>query len=214
MALTDAKIRNTKPGTKPIKLTDGGGLYLLVKPTGKKLWRYRYRIEGRESTYAIGIYPDTGLAAARSERDGARKLVKKGINPAQQRKTERMRRSVEHANTFKAVAKEWIEKRRDGWSDYYHSQVKRALERMGYGSRFSAHGFRATASTILNELVYRSDVIEWQLVHKERNKVRASYNQAEYLKDRAQMMQAWADLIDTLREGEGKVVQGNFGKAV
>ena len=77
MPLTDAKIRNTKPGTKPIKLTDVGGLYLLIKPTGKKLWRYRYRyrIEGRESTYAIGTYPDTGLAKARSERDAARKLA-------------------------------------------------------------------------------------------------------------------------------------------
>ena len=56
------------------------------------------------------------------------------------------------------------------------------------------------------ELGYRSDAIERQLAHKERNKVRASYNQAEYLEDRIQMMQAWADLIDTLREGEGKVV--------
>ena len=92
--------------------------------------------------------------------------------------------------------------------------LNRALERMGYAGRFLAHSFRATASTILNEPGYRSDVIERQLAHKERNKVRASYNQAEYLEDRIQMMQAWADLIDTLRDGDRKVVQGKFGKAV
>ncbi len=78
--------------------------------------------------------------------------------------------------------------------------LNRALERMGFNGKdsigFSAHGFRATASTMLNEMGYRSDVIERQLAHAERNKVRASYNQAEYLEERRQMMQAWADDID------------------
>jgi integrase len=63
---------------------------------------------------------------------------------------------------------------------------------------FSAHGFRATASTILNEIGFRPDVIERQLAHAERNKVRASYNQAEYLEERRAMMQQWADLTDEL----------------
>ena len=69
------------------------------------------------------------------------------------------------------------------------------------GRDFSAHGFRATASTILNELGYRVDVIERQLAHKERNQVRASYNRAEYLAERREMMQDWANLIDSLRAG-------------
>jgi integrase len=80
--------------------------------------------------------------------------------------------------------------------------LNRALERMGFSGKgsigFSAHGFRATASTLLNEMGYRSDVIERQLAHAERNKVRASYNQAQYLDDRRAMMQEWADLIDEL----------------
>jgi integrase len=80
--------------------------------------------------------------------------------------------------------------------------LNRALERMGFNGKdsigFSAHGFRATASTILNEAGYRADVIERQLAHKERNTVRASYNQAEYLAERRDMMQQWADLVDTL----------------
>lgn len=73
--------------------------------------------------------------------------------------------------------------------------LNRALERMGFNGKdcigFSAHGFRATASTMLNEMGYRADVIERQLAHTERNKDRASYNQAEYLEERRQMMQVW-----------------------
>jgi integrase len=80
--------------------------------------------------------------------------------------------------------------------------LNRALERMEFNGKdsigFSAHGFRATASTILNEAGYRADVIERQLAHKERNTVRASYNQAEYLAERRDMMQQWADLVDGL----------------
>ena len=78
--------------------------------------------------------------------------------------------------------------------------LNRALERMGLAGAdsigFSAHGFRATASTILNEMNFRTDVIERQLAHRERNKTRASYNQAGYLPERREMMQRWADLLD------------------
>ena len=73
-----------------------------------------------------------------------------------------------------------------------------AIYRMGYHSKTTAHGFRATASTILNEKNFRADVIEKQLAHGERNKVRASYNHAQYLPERKQMMQWWADYLDKL----------------
>ncbi len=72
-----------------------------------------------------------------------------------------------------------------------------ALYRMGYHNRATMHGFRATASTILNENGFNSDIIERQLSHGERNKVRASYNHAEYLQERANMMQWYADFIET-----------------
>ena len=65
MPLTDLKIRSTKPGDKPIKLPDGHGLYLEVRPTGSKLWRYRYKIAGKENTFAIGEYPAVTLQDAR-----------------------------------------------------------------------------------------------------------------------------------------------------
>lgn len=87
--------------------------------------------------------------------------------------------------------------------------LNRALERMGFNGRgsigFSGHGFRATASTLLNEMGFRSEVIERQLAHAERNKVRASYNQAEYMEERRKMMQEWADLIDEIAKNTTNV---------
>lgn len=416
--LTDTKIRNTKQSDKPIKLTDGGGLYLEVRPSGAKLWRYRYRVARTENVFALGEYcqapvgeTDTEkrgrirhgrltLLEARTERDKCRGLVKQGIHPAHNRQAQRVAQVAENANTFEAVAREWIAQRKPKWAPYYLRQVEgfleadaypyigtlpmrsitaahlleiikrvekrgaatvaillrqwasaifryavatlradsdpaaalkgaihrpkvehrkplarkdipefikslesyggyrttvialrlllltfvrtgelraaewkefdldaaewripaermkmrelhivplsaqvvellrelqtltggqrllfpnyrrpktcmtattlnRALERMGYGGRFSAHGFRATASTMLNEMRYRSDLIERQLAHAERNKVRASYNQAEYLTERKEMMQAWADLINEMANPDSKVTPIN-----
>ncbi len=394
MPLTDAKIRNTKPADKPLKLTDGGGLYLEVRPTGTRLWRLRYRIDGKENVFAIGGYPEIGLADARDAREKAKPLIRQGIHPSHNRQAERLANSAANANTFEAVAREWIKKKAPSWTPYYLRQVERfmaadvfpfvgklpirnvsaahlleilnriegrgaatvallvrqwssavfryavatlradadpaaalkgaihrpkvqhhkpltrdqiaefskaleqyggyratvialrlmlltfvrtvelrkaewiefdldraewripaermkmrephlvplstqavellrelathtggrrqlfpnlrnpsecmtattlnrALERMGFNGKdsigFSAHGFRATASTMLNEMGFRADVIERQLAHAERNKVRASYNQAEYLEERRQMMQAWAEYLHDIR---------------
>lgn len=399
MPLTDARIRATKPAAKPVKLTDGGGLYLEVRPSGKKLWRYRYRIVDKENLFAIGEYPEISLAEARAEHDKARALVKQGLHPSHSRQAERLSTHLANANTFEAVATEWIAKKAGRWTPYYRRQVEnflgadvfpyvgklpirnvtaahlleiirriedrgastvallvrqwssaifryavatlraesdpaaalrgaihrpkvkhrkpltkgqikdfiaalekyggyrttvialrlilltfvrtgelrkalwaefdldnaewripaermkmrephivplsrqavvllkelqtytggrgmlfpnyrrpkdcmtpttlnRALERMGFNGKdsigFSAHGFRATASTLLNEMGYRSDVIERQLAHAERDKVRASYNQAEYMVERKAMMQEWADLVDLLASAEKK----------
>jgi integrase len=414
MPLTDAKIRNTKPSEKPIKLTDGGGLYLEVRPTGAKLWRYRYRIAGKENVFAVGEYFNDkhgghiSLDDARGERDKARALVKQGIHPAHNRQAAQLATHAENANTFEAVAREWINKKKQGWTPYYLRQVERfletdvfpyvgnlpirnvtaahlleivrrvegrgaetvallvrqwasaifryavatlradtdpaaalkgaihrpkvehhkplsrdqvadfvkaldsyggyrttvialrlmlltfvrtvelraahwaefdldraewripaermkmrephivplsrqavellrelhthtggrsflfpnyrnpktcmtattlnrALERMGFNGKdsigFSAHGFRATASTMLNELSFRSEVIERQLAHAERNKVRASYNQGEYMEERRAMMQQWANLTDEMAKSESKVTPINRAAA-
>ncbi|HXK55356.1 MAG TPA: Arm DNA-binding domain-containing protein, partial [Gammaproteobacteria bacterium] len=83
--LTELKVRAAKPESRSYKLSDGGGLFLLVKPNGSKLWRWKYRIDGKENLYAIGPYPDVGLSDARTERDSARQLVKQGIHPSHDR---------------------------------------------------------------------------------------------------------------------------------
>lgn len=390
--LNDAHARNAKPKEQPYKLTDGHGLFLLVMPNGTKAWRYRYELGGKENLFAIGNYPDLSLRQAREHREQARALVKRGIHPSHQRRADRLTGSIAAANTFEAVAREWIDQQRNGWTPYYLKQVEtmlsgdvfphlgklpikevqasqllailkrvaargapnvailirqwcsaifryavatlradndasaalkgaisrpkvqhkkplgqkdfakflartsavgatsqvrialrlllltfvrpgelrcatwqefnleaaewripaermkmrephivplstqavslldelraasngnsllfpnnrdsrrpispttlnRALERMGYAGKFSAHGFRATASTMLNERGYQPDVIERQLAHRERNMVRASYNHATYLPERRRMMQEWADFIEAQRDG-------------
>ena len=395
MPLTDTRIRNTKPTEKPYKLTDGGGLYIEIKPNGSKLWRLRYRLAGKENLFAVGEYPVVGLADARTERDAARKLIRDGIHPSHHRKLERVRQTHEHANSFEAVAREWIAHNAEHWTAKTLQQRKHILERdvfpavgslpsrqvtpahvlsivkkiekrapamavlvnqaigavcryavatlradidptnplrgslrprqvehhkpllrdeipdfiraleaypgyfsnkmalhlmlltlvrttemlealwsefdletalwripaermkmreahtvplsrqtlellkklyavtgngaylfpnrnnlrrpvsrgvlwkavvsMGYLGRFSPHGIRATGSTILNEMGFRADLIEKQLAHAERNKVRAAYNHAEHIPERLVMMQAWADYLDSLASGASVV---------
>jgi hypothetical protein len=79
MPLTDVKIRNAKPTDKPFKIFDGQGLYLEVSPAGGKLWRLKYRFNGKEKRLGLGKYPEVGLSEARQERDGLRALLKRGI---------------------------------------------------------------------------------------------------------------------------------------
>ena len=129
MPLTDVKIRQARPAGKPLKLADTAGLYLEVKPTGSKLWRYRYRIDGRENLFAIGEYPQVSLADARKARDDARELIRQGRHPAHARQTERTRQINANALTFKAVAEEWIEKKRSRWAPYYLMQVERGMKK-------------------------------------------------------------------------------------
>ena len=85
-----------------------------------------------------------------------------------------------------------------------------ALKRMGYAGKMTGHGFRAVASTILNEQGFNADVIERQLAHCERNAIRGAYNRAEYLKERKRMMQWWGDYLESVASGS-KVLVGNFG---
>lgn len=91
--------------------------------------------------------------------------------------------------------------------------INMVIKRMGYEGRMVGHGFRALASTTLNEMGYLPDVIERQLAHAERNKIRAAYNRAEYLPQRREMMQTWANLVDGLVAKKGKIIIGRFGKA-
>lgn len=389
MSLSDAKARNAKPRSKPYKIADGEGLFLLVTPTGSKYWRMRYFFGGKEKLLALGVYPDLSLADAREKRADARKVLAAGRDPGQEKKESKRQTRLRSSNSFEVVASEWLEKQRTSWSERHYRttrwqietyvlsrighrpiaeitalevldmlrelettgildttrkmkqvtgrvfmyavvtgraernpvpdlqgalktpvvrhrsylketempeylvkleaydgsvQTKVALQlllltfvrttelraarweeidwdkaewripaermkmreahivplakqsiialrkqeelsgnreyvfpnehnpskfmsentmlyalyRMGYHSRATGHGFRSTASTILNEHGFRPDVIERQLAHGERNKVRAAYNHAQYLPERREMMQWWADFIDQL----------------
>jgi integrase len=104
--LTVTEIRHAKPKEKPYKLSDQRGLYLLITPSGSRLWRQKYRVQGREKLLAHGAYPDVSLEDARAHREAARKLLSQGVDPG----TAKADREEATAVTFGAVAAEWLEK--------------------------------------------------------------------------------------------------------
>ena len=116
--LTDADCRNAtcNPDVKRRRLTDSSGLYLEVSPAGSKRWFWKFYPDGKESRLALGSYPEVTLKAARSARDAARKTREAGTNPVQQRKADKIANSASNATTFEAVAREFHEAKRIGWS--------------------------------------------------------------------------------------------------
>jgi len=394
MALNDTQIRNLKPKEKAFKLADGGGLYLHVTPAGGKLWRLKYRYNGKEKTLSLGQYPRLPLADARSKALAAKRQLDEGIDPSLAKRQEKYRQN----KSFGVVADEWWHAKKDKWSEGHadlvwsrleknilpwmknrpipeittrellevlrkiekrgavetarrigqicnqifiysvasgytennvasslnqalkerkvksmpaitepdqikdllnaigglqgslavklalriaplvfvrpgelrraewkefdleeglwiipaakmkmkrdhivplsrqaieiltelypltgdgkyvfptirtkarpmsENTLNAALRRLGYsGDEMVAHGFRTMASTRLHELGWKSEIIEFQLAHADKNKVRGVYNRAEYLEERKRMMQAWADYLDALKKEE-KVV--------
>jgi len=110
MPLTDVSIRQAAPREKEFKIGDAGGLYLLVKPNGSKLWRMKYRTGGREQKLSFGGWPSVSLREARIRRDEARVEIGRGGNPARRRREERIEEETGAGHTFAEVAAEYIEK--------------------------------------------------------------------------------------------------------
>jgi integrase len=124
--LSDTAVRQAKPKQTPYKLAAGEGLILVVNPNGSKLWRRRLRVLGKETMFAIGKYPDVGLAEAKDAARAAFKLARQGINPSTQRKAVQARTAAGQAATFKALAEEWLESKSEEWTDVTLRQ-RRAL---------------------------------------------------------------------------------------
>ena len=128
MPLTDTAIRNAKKSEKPVRLFDGGGLYLEISPSGGKLWRLKYRFGGKEKRLAFGTYPDVTLAEARERREEARKLLANDVDPSEQKKAQKAASQERAANSFEVIAREWFEKYRDTWAPSHSSKIIRRLE--------------------------------------------------------------------------------------
>jgi integrase len=221
--LTEAEVRTAKPKEKAYKIPDERGMHLLVTPAGGKLWRFRYRIAGVEKLLALGAYPDVPLKRARERREEARRLVAEGIDPSAQRRAEK----ASDVNTFEAIAREWLGLHPITGGGRFlfpalttpmrpmsENTINGALRRLGYSAdEMTGYGFRSMASTCLNEQGWHPDLIELQLAHAERNKVRAAYNRAARLAERRKMMQAWANYLDGLRAGANVVSIGTLRKA-
>ncbi|HDH0829061.1 TPA: integrase arm-type DNA-binding domain-containing protein [Klebsiella oxytoca] len=127
MALTDKQARSAKPSAKPYKLADTLGLYLLVKPNGSRIWYLKYRFNGKESRVSFGPYPETSLALAREKRDEARRILKSGLNPSQQRQSEKT--TVDKSRTFEAVATAWHTSCLKLWSEGHANKILVCLKR-------------------------------------------------------------------------------------
>jgi integrase len=175
VVMTDTRLKAAKPKDKPYKLFDERGLYLEIRPHGGRWWRFKYRYLGREKLLSLGVYPDVPLALARERRDDCRKLVAKGIDPSAKRKSERTAR----ADTFEAVAREWLELFKKSWSEKTHEKklgwlesflfpdlgkeaiaqitaqdLLRALRRVeGRGHNETAHRVRSTAGNVMRYAV-------------------------------------------------------------
>jgi integrase len=108
MALNDTAIRNAKPKTSSYKLSDGGGLFLLVNTNGSKWWRYSYRFDGKQKTISLGVYPDVTLKDARAKHGEARKILAQGTNPSVDRKLEKAARIEDGKNSFEFLARDWV----------------------------------------------------------------------------------------------------------
>lgn len=383
----------TSEGRKVRKISDGNGLYLWVYEDGRKYWRLRYWLGGKEKSLSLGVFPDISLKKARARCDAEQKRLEDNLDPSAERLAAKIRRQISAANSFEAVAREWYGKQVHTWVPTHARDVLRRLEsnafpflgrrpiaeieapellaavrkieergaydlahrvlqvcgqvfrygvatgrckrdltgdlrgaltphkkknqaavkpeelpdllraisnydktgdrqtqlalqllalsftrtveligakweefdleaavwivpaermkmktehvvplsrqalailaelkeigggsrfvfpgrnrdkpisnntllfalyRLGYKGKMTGHGFRAVASTILNETGFRADVVERQLAHCERNEVRGAYNRAEYLPERRQMMQHWADYLDGIAAG-------------
>jgi len=108
--LTEVQVKNTKPTDAPYKISDGGGMYLLVNPTGGKYWHLAYRYNNKQKLLALGVYPEVTLAKARKAREKARKLIKDGIDPSEEKKAAKKLANLQSATTFEAIAREWLDK--------------------------------------------------------------------------------------------------------
>ena len=129
MSLNNTLCKNAKPREKPYKLSDSGGLALVIHPNGSKYWRLRYYWLKKEKTLAFGVYPTVTLAEAREKQAEAKKLLAQNIDPSRQKQRDKRKAAVHASNTFKAVALEWHKNQIGHWSDNHARNVLHRLER-------------------------------------------------------------------------------------
>ena len=128
MPLTVLQVKNAAPREKDYGLADGGGLFLWVRAGGSKSWRFRFRLDGKQSHISLGTIQKVSLAQARQLAAGARQLVAQGRHPGLERKTARAQAAISRATTFRALALEWHAHKSQLWSEGYATDVMEAFE--------------------------------------------------------------------------------------
>lgn len=168
MALTDLAIKKLKAEGKPVKVADEKGLFLLIKPTGAKLWHWKYRFLGKEKLMALGNNPDVSLAQARDKREEGRELLAAGVDPMDRRREVKVARQIAMEDSFEAVARKWWDSWKTARSSRHADYVKRRLE----GDVFPIIGHRPVAQFEAPELVAMVKLIERRGALACRNSVR------------------------------------------
>ncbi|WP_105602585.1 tyrosine-type recombinase/integrase [Cronobacter sakazakii] len=121
--LTVKQIDAAKPADKPYRLADAGGLFLFVPPSGKKVWRLRYRFEGKEKTLVIGPYPEISLTEARAKQSEAKIKLLSGIDPAEQKQAIKKKEKEADADSFGDIFREWHAHKSKVWSKGYADEM-------------------------------------------------------------------------------------------
>jgi len=128
MWLSEKTIKCAKPETRPYKLSDGDGLYMLVQPSGSKLWRMKYYFAGKENVLSIGKYPMVSLAEAREQRYKTKKMLSENIDPNGQKREEKFAALLIANNSFRAVAEDWHRVNKKKWTPKHRERLWRRLE--------------------------------------------------------------------------------------
>jgi integrase len=156
MALSDTAIRNAKAAAKPVRMFDGGGLYLEVAPSGGKWWRLKYRHNDKEKRLSLGTYPDTSLKAARARRDAARTLIAEGIDPSAARQEAKRARRRDALSTIEAVSRAWLAHRTSGWTPGTLEAITASLENHVFPA-LGARPIRDVAARDIKQVVQAID---------------------------------------------------------
>lgn len=169
MLLTDVKARTAKFQDKPYKLSDSGGLFLLINPSGSKYWRLKYRFDGKEKLLAIGVYPHISLAEAREKKDQAKKQIASGVDPSVFKKTSKQFIKMGVEGNFEFVAREWFIKNSRHWTPKHGKLVIRRLENYIFpwlGSRQIAEISPAQLLDTLRRIEYKGALETAHRVHQ------------------------------------------------
>jgi len=127
--LTAKALKAAKPKEKPYKMHDSGGLFVIIRPNGRKWWRFRYRLAGKTKELSMGTFPEVTIRQARLARDEARQMLAQGIDPASVRAARRFVPGGDGEETFMALAREWHERFKTKWSPATAARIWRMLER-------------------------------------------------------------------------------------
>jgi integrase len=172
MALTDLQIRSAKPGSRLVKLSDGGGLQLWITPEGAKRWRLAYRFDGKQKLLAIGVYPTISLREVREAREEAKRLLAAGRDPTVEKKLSKAAKAVASANTFEAVAKELLDKKR------HEGKARQTMDKLEWLLGLARPiGARPVAEIKAREILPILREVEAQGKHETASKLRAFVGQ-------------------------------------